>query len=339
MTGFAHLVGDRVRKWFDAQAEHVTVEFFEERDAQPLVPGAGYVRLWLAEGFLAKSVTWTNKHFPALYGGVTLSFAEQRTPFTRFTKPSGTFTAPGAYLDYQMTPLLPYNGGTLEVEAALYQASIQGPLAAAVSIAGSIASLVGPPLSMAATIADKVSDGMASVLNGQDQNPVLGLHRTLVAEGGGGLTLRSGHLVVVNAPRERIPGTLRMDGERLSAGGGQLTGFDYLILRIECRAERDELYFPQLQAMLSEATAAYLKGNEESFTEIRTRAIAEAVGSPDLTRQDSLRVARYVATQFEEIKRLGIVPTEEGGFDPIPANQLPGADEVADLTLADLLRA
>lgn len=338
MSGFARRVGDRVRRWFAANTEHVTVRFFPEPDAAPLVPGDGYVRLWLAEGFLAKAVSWGNHHFPALHGGVTLTFANQTTPFTRFTKPTATLAAPGAYLDYPMTSLLPFTGGTVEVEAALYRATVAGPLAAAVEVGNSLAALMGPPLSVAANIADKLSDGIAAVLGGQDEEPMLGLHHTLVAAGGGGQVLRPGHLVVVGAPPEQLPPDLRIEDGRLHGDAGLLTGFDYLVLRVECREQHDELRLPQLDELLRRATEEWLAGNEERFTELRTRAIADVVGGADLIHRDRFRLAKYVAARMDQAKELGAVPADTTGFDPLPVRYLPSAAEVADLTLADLLR-
>ena len=321
-----------------ANAEHVTCQFFPQPGAEPLVPGDGYVRLWLTEGFLAKALSWGNKHFPALHGGVTLTFANQATPFTRFTKPTATLNAPGAYFEYQMTPLLPFAGGTVEVEAALYQATVAGPLAAAVEIGGSIASLIGPPLSVAASIADKISTGLDTVLGAQNEQPILGLHHTLISAGGGGQTLRAGHLVVVNGAPEKVPASLRVEEGRLCTDSGLLKDFDYLVLRVECRTSHDELRFPHLEQVCERAWNEWASGNEERFKEIRTQAIAEAVGSPDLIARDRFRIAKYVSEQIDKVKELGAVPEEDSGFDPIPGRLLPGPEEVADLTLDDLLR-
>src|SRR5262249_58443991 len=83
-------------------------------------------------------------------------------------------------------PLLPFNGGTVEVEAALYKVSVAGPLAAAVELAGSLSTLLGPPLSAAATIADKISDGLDAVLTASGDRPVLAGHWSMQTAGGGG---------------------------------------------------------------------------------------------------------------------------------------------------------
>ena len=65
---------DRVTGWFNSNAQHVTVEFIPYPGGSPINAYQGYLRLWLAEGFLAKAATWGNKHFPVLHGGAALSY-------------------------------------------------------------------------------------------------------------------------------------------------------------------------------------------------------------------------------------------------------------------------
>jgi hypothetical protein len=195
----------RVRGWFDANASHVTVVFIPDPGAVPLPAYQGYLRLWLAEGFLAKSATWGNQHFPALHGGASLRFlGTEPTPFTTLTRPPGSWTVPGAQFDFPITPLLPFNGGTVEVEAALYQATVAGPLATAVGLIGNLASLMGPPLAVAAGIADKVSDGLDAILDAANDQPVLAVHWTMVAPGGSGHEVQPGHLVIVDVPPQQF---------------------------------------------------------------------------------------------------------------------------------------
>lgn len=156
---------NRVASWVDANAEHVTVRFIPDESGQPIHPHGGYLRLWLAEGFLARQTAWGAKQFPALHGGVSLSFlGGDRTTFTSFSRPPEGWTVPGAQLDFPITTLLPFTGGTVEVEAALYEASVDGPLGTAIELVSGLAALLGPPLSTAATVADKISDGLDAVL-------------------------------------------------------------------------------------------------------------------------------------------------------------------------------
>ncbi len=332
----------RATSWFDANAQHVTAEFIPDSGGSPVPAYGGYLRIWLAEGFLAKAATWGNKHFPVLHGGAALTFLGGTTPFTTFARPRGTLTTPGAQLDFQLPPLLPFNGGVVEVEASLYQASTAGPLVTALQIVGSFDTLLAPPLSIAATIAGKVADGVDTVL-GTDQ-PVLGVHWAMVAPGGGGNALRPGSLVVINKPRDALSGSLSIEknlGLCLDDGRGprQLSGLDYLVLRIDCRPDRDDWRFPELDELIREAGRAAIKGYAEMFRDCRTEAITRAWNSPDLTPDDRIRVATLVAEQIDASSKLGAVPGPDQSLEAVAAERLPAPDapELRNLTLRDLL--
>jgi hypothetical protein len=163
---FARRMWRRVQSWFVANAEHVSVVFIPADDAEPLLPHTGYVRLWVSEGFLAQQRTWGVDRFPALHGGVSLDVLGAPATFTIFARPPEAWAMPGAQLDFRITTLLPYTGGTVELEAALYQASSNGPLGTAVELISGLASLMGPPLATAAAVADKVSDGLKKASKG-----------------------------------------------------------------------------------------------------------------------------------------------------------------------------
>jgi hypothetical protein len=332
---------DRITRWFDANAEHVTLEFIADPGSSPVMPYAGYLRVWLAEGFLSKAATWGNKHFPVLHGGAALSFLGGATPFTTFGQPRGNWAIPGAQVDFQLTPLLPFNGGVVEVEAALYQASTTGPLVTALQIMGGFSTLLAPPLSVAATIAGKVADGLDTVL-GTDQ-PVLGVHWAMVAPGGGGNVLRPGSLAVIAKPRSALAGRLSIERQGLCLDDGhgprQLSGTDYLVVRIECRPERDDWRFPELDELIRAAGRAFIKGYEQEFSDLRDDAITRAWNSPDLTPSDRIRVAKLVADEIDALRDLHAVPGPDRSLELIAPDRLPAPDapELANLTLRDLL--
>ena len=155
----------RVASWVADNAEHVTLRFLPDETGSPVQPHAGYLRLWLAEGFLARQRVWGANQFPVLHGGVSLSvLGGDRTTFTTFSRPPDAWTVPGAQLDFPITALLPFAGGAVEVEAALYEARTDGPLGTAIELVSSLASLLGPPLATAAMVADKISTGLDTVL-------------------------------------------------------------------------------------------------------------------------------------------------------------------------------
>ena len=205
----------------------------------------------------------------------------------------------------------------------------------------------GPPQTLASLAAgfrgcaQEMMDGGANAVLGADQ-PVLAVHRAMLAAGGDGNVLRPGSLAVIAKPRDALGGTLSVQpdlGLCLDDGHGprQLTGVDYLVLRIECRAERDDWRFPELDSLIRAAGEAAINGYAETFRDRRTEAITRAWNSPDLTPVDRHRVAMLVAGDIDAARKLGAVPRQSLA-DAADA-RLPAADapEMRALKLTDLI--
>jgi hypothetical protein len=343
-NSFLRSTWKRIQGWFVANASQSTVVFLPDAGVESLPAYTGYVRLWLAEGFLAQQKAWAADQFPALHGGVSLSFlGNEPAAFASLSRPPEKWMVPGAQLDFPMTALLPFNGGTVEVEGALYKAATDSPIGTAIDVLGGIASLLGPPLAVAAVIADKLSDGLDAVLEASEVNPVLGVHWTLVSPGGGGNALTPGHLVVVGAPQGSLPGSLVIDDGRLrldtARGRVPLTERDYLVLRVECRAERDDWRLPELDGLIRSAGEAFILGQQEVYQSRRTEAIARAWNCADLIPTDRTRVALLVKEELDSLAALGAVPGDERTIGSIAPERLPTADDARldGLSLPQLL--
>ena len=335
---------DRVASWFVANGSHVTVCFIPDEGGAPVQPYAGYLRLWLAEGFLAQQRKWGADQFPALHGGVSLTFlGAEQAAFTTFSRPPEAWSVPGAQLDFPITTLLPFSGGVVEVEAALYEARVGGPLGTAIHLVSGLASLMGPPLSTALTVADKISDGLDAVLAAAGAEPVLALHATMVAPGAGSKALRPGHLAVLSAPEAELAGAPVIHEGRLHLHTGNShilpTGIDYLVVHVECRTERDDWRFPELDALIRSAGEALIRGHRETYQDLRTDAIARAWNSVDLTPTDRTRVALLVTDELDSLAQLGVVPGPQGALHEIAADRLPHRDDprLQGLTLNQLI--
>lgn len=341
---FGRRMWQLVREWFDKEAGHVTVAFLPDTGVTPIAPNQGYLRLWLSEGFLAKETSWSNKHFPVLHGGASLRFLGGEATFTTFERPPDAWKIPGAQLDFPITPLLPFGGGTVEVEAALYQATTGGPISTAVELLGGVAKLIGPPLATAANIADKVSDGLSAVLKATGDQPVLGVHYAMVSDGGIGAPVRSGHVAVIANDGKPLPGEPVIVAGRLhlTGAGGTVrpTGVDYLVVRVECRTERDDWRFPELDELVREAGAAIARGKTDVFKDLRGEIIARAFGSADLVPGDRQRVALLLKNELDKLQEFGIVAARDFSLAEA-AHRLPSRDDerLSGLTLEKLLAA
>jgi hypothetical protein len=323
------LMWQRIRSWFTKEAVQLTVAFLPDEESEPVRPYEGYLRIFFAEGFLARQREWGVAKFPALYGGVSLSFLGGTSTFTSFSRPPDYWMAPGAHQDYPMTELLPFSGGTVEVEAALYEATSEGPLGTAIGLIGGFAELLGPPLNFAAQVAEKVSQGLDQLLGASGTDPVLALHATMVSPGGGGRALRSGHLVVLAEPGLK---PVMKDG-RLHLDDKPATGVDYLVVRVECRTERDDWRFPELDAAIRAAGDAFLNGYRDVFEDKRKEAIVRAWNSPDLTPVDRKRAAMLVKEELDSLAHLGAMP-EERTWDRIVDELMRPADDPALATIS-----
>jgi hypothetical protein len=312
-------VWDMVRGWVDQNAaRYVYARVPAERtDApaaeDPMVPYASYLRLWLNEMYLSKSTAWGKAWFPAVHAEVQLAFGDQcPVTFARVVDPPGQQTG-GVQLNERLTELLPFNGGVVEVEAALLALPGRDYLATAVGVLKEFSALVVPPLGQALAVAAKISTGTRDLLGASQGGVHLGFHQAFASEGGGGgNVLRPGyHAVVLATPAQVDPDRLWVLGDRLhyAADGRQapapLQGHDYLLLRVEGRSERDDWRLRDIDEPMREAIMALSQGDATRAAAYRTVALAAAWRSPDLAVRDRRRVVAAVKEELAAVEEAG----------------------------------
>lgn len=339
MAGNAARLWTRVRRQFDAQAGHQHRVFFPQDDAAPLTPNDSYVRVWLSELFLAKEVAWGTERSPAVHASVRLLFGGM-SPQTFVTlaqppAPSGS----GVFEDYQLTELLPYRGASVELQASLYEILGKSNLRTAIDILTSFASLVTPPVSTALSIVDLVASGVEKVIDANAADPLLVLQGTLAAPGGGlANELRPGWLVVVHATEAELPASeLHIADGRLHRGGSRLTGFDYLVLRVEGRKERDDWRSPDLDQAISAAAYARVLGRMDEYERLRADALTKIFFSPDFTPVQRNQVAQAVKDELGSAEPGAAGAGELTVAAIVDRRGLPSRAQVSYLTLAELL--
>ena len=306
-------VWDHVKGWWAENARHhVYAAIPKERtdqdyDDAPLVPGGSYFRLWLSEMFLTKRVAGGREWFPAVHGEVRLQFGGEGASFSRVAQPPQGQLGEGVRLDYRLTELLPYNGGVVEIETALLGLKGADYLGTAIGVLQQFSSLISPPLGPAISLAQTLASGTRDLLSATQGTVHLGFHQELVSAGAGGAVLRPGYLAVILAePGQINPGHLFVRDSRLlcrPAAGQEprnLTGYDYMLLRVEGRKERDDWRLKNIQEPLTTAGQALLETppNTVKAAAYRTVALAAAWQSADLAQLDRRRVVEAIKAEL-----------------------------------------
>jgi hypothetical protein len=237
----------------------------------------------------------------------------------------------GVFRDYPITEWLPYQGQQVDLEAALYSVLGKNRLLTAIDILSDFASLVTPPISAALAVADRVVTGIEKVIRSNGADPVLQLHTSLTAPG---------WVIVVGATEDKLPrAELSMnDMGQLCRNGKQLTGYNYLVLRVESCRERDDWRTPDLDMVIAAALNARDNDDAEKVYKRRyDEALSKIYLSPDFTTGQRKKLAKAVK---EELDDTSYGAVSEGGMslaEIVTRRGLPDDSEVEFLTLDELI--
>jgi hypothetical protein len=312
-----------------------------EPGAARLVPDRSYVRISLRKISLAADRSWGADQFPAIKASVQLTFSKpnrlvpgmatlERQTFAILVKPS-VHGGPGVYEDYQITDWLPYQGQSIEIDAALYAFSGKNKLVTAIDVISEFASLVTPPVSAALAIADKVANGIEKVVKSNGTAPKLHMHKGLSVPG---------WLAVVNAPEDKVPHSeLGVDKEgRLLHNGRQLSGHHHLVVRVESCRERGDWRTPDLDLIIAAALHARdVERDELRYRKLREEALGKVYLSTDFTSVQRKKAAVAVMEELDDVEA-GAVGDGGATLAEIVARRgLPSDSQVESLTLDELI--
>lgn len=277
--------------------------------ADPLKPYRSYLRLWVSEMFLTKSRNWFTDFYPATHASVMLKFGEYGPViFSHVNQAPQQVLANGVLLNYAVTDLLPFNGGLVEIEASLLAMKGRNYLNSAIKMLQDFSSLVSAPVGMALNVAEKISAGMESLLNADDENKVhLPFHQTFTSANGGATALKPGYIAVIRATADQI------DINHLAVKDSQLfveqprqapqpfRKHDYFLLYLEGRAERDDWRIKSIEEAYDKAIAAWYEGDLEKAETYKRTAIAMALTAPELAHHDRRRAAQALQKEFDDL--------------------------------------
>lgn len=303
---------DRLTNWLAHNTEQLVFARIPDPDATTkMVADRAYFGIWLTHAFLERDVNWFHRQYAAVYVSARFDVAGTTTTLTKLAQPAEGMLGPGVWVNYPVTGLVPYRGGTVEMDAGLTALERTSYLGAAVDVLTSFSALIAPPLSEAISIAGRVTDGIEKVLDAGGEDIVLGLHQAFAAPGGGGdHELEPCYLALIKAESGELdPAELSVHESRLQVGAGDdarpLKGYSYMLFRIEARSERDDWRFERFNSLIAKAIEAHFAGEAERFDGYRNTVLAEILKSPDLTAPDRFRVARAVALELKEVTETG----------------------------------
>ena len=320
----------------NAIREHDAARYFYTRIAPdhvdtPYQAGAAeagrhYYQLWLREMYLKNDRTWFSTWYPAVHSLVSHKYGSQSLELPHV---AGSLNLQGVNektlnqsvrLSYPLTPLLPFHGGTVTIEAGLLAMQGDNYLNCALKVVGDFSSLLTlPQISLALDVAQKVAQGVSDLLDVSDGKMHLGFRQTFVGKGrSGGDELSSGYLAVILAPQDQIEqAQLGIKERRLRIGTSlavsrPYTEYTYMLFYIECLEERDDWdALSRIQEPFKRAIEALGNGDEEDAESFLRTAITAIRLSPDLTKADRTRVTLALKDAYKEAKDavLGVTAT------------------------------
>lgn len=340
-----------VKQWSHQNSErYIYTRIPAERtDAEisdaPLTPDGSYFRVWLSEMYLANSREWFTEWHPAVQASVNLRFGgEAPNTYSRIVRAPNEALARGVLMNYPLTELLPYRGGIVQIEAALMAfkgTSGTDYIGAALGLLENFGGLVSVPLGQAVQVAQAVNKGIDELIEAADGRVHLSLHQSLVSGTTATNTLRAGFLVVVLATANDLDvNKFTVRENRLLYNNKPLEGYDYILLQIEGRTERDDWQLSYIDDLMDKITNAYTY-NETDKAETFEQALKVAVfDSDDFTFQDKVRVLKAIRRRIEVLKQpffTGSESPRRGEVEEV-ARPAPAAEPEPTPSLNELVR-
>jgi hypothetical protein len=309
--------------------EQTRISTGAQTDFAELKPGEHYFRLLLVEMFLANDRKWLTDWFPVVHTAISFKFGDQQELLTNVAGESFLNRLgqqePGRVigLNYPVTPLFPFSGGTIELTSGLVAVAGGNDVLACLQILGSFSQLLlVPQLSAALAIAMPLADGVAKFVGATQNQMLLGLHQLWSGASGGANVLRAGHFVVIAADSKTItPQKLFVVDDELRYGNTietstPLTGYDYMLFRLERRDERDDWdSLTSIQKPYERAIEMLEAGNMEQAEAFIRAAKAAAFTAKELTAKvDRRRVIDQLEKAYQEA--LNLLGTGAAGAFP-----------------------
>jgi hypothetical protein len=313
---------DRFRKLFkEDQVKRVVEPFDEARSGEApvlVLPEVHYFRLRLVEMFITKK-TWLGKTwYPAVHGLVKATYAGADLELPSVADTSKLFeeqagTGDVVARNFQLTPLLPYRGGAVEILCGLFGMQGEDYLGKVIKVLSDFSSLLAvPQLSQALTVAGPLTAGVQDLFGAADGRMHLGHHDQWVSvidpDHPADNAFRSGYVAILRAEEGEVDrGALRVEDQQLrvvrNGDSSPYTERDHMLIHVEARTERPDLArLSTFWKPFKESIEALGDGEDEKAKALIRQAIATARTSDDLTDADRSRVTQRLKDLYLEAK-------------------------------------
>jgi hypothetical protein len=265
----------------------------------PFAANETYLRLWLTQARLSHSRKWFTEWHPVVHAAVARRYGKDRVEEQVAVIHPGAIpgfdgiAAAAVTLEKELTPLLPFPGGTMSLNAGLVAVKGDNSIRKLIDVIGGFGGLItATALATGTGIANQVIDGFETLFDLGGDVGTLAYDGTLALAGGGAArALAPGYLVVLEEPQ--APNSLWVrDGELMTwpaHGSPTRPACSYLLLRLESRTDRDDwLHLDEIEKPFLAA-----RGSADDVTRraLYQQAIIAARTSPDLHEADRCRVA------------------------------------------------
>jgi len=299
-------------EWCNKPATSYAVHWVDPKEVNPpytnvpIKADETYVRVTLVEMMLAKSTAWFHDVQPSVQGLTRCKFGDQTIEIPSLAAPDGKqFPQRAVLRNFRLLDLIPFRGNSIEITTALVSIAGDDKLANGIKALSNVASLFSPPLGSALTAAEKLRDSIA-MLAGDQSGVHLAYHNTFTAEPGGS-QLQSGYLAIVGAAAselENVTPFVTNDSLALrTANGPAPVGYDYMLLRFEVLANRDDMEnFSDIAAQRELAIASLLHDTPPVADLAYRTALSTILLHKGLTNADRRVVATALKTELDGLK-------------------------------------
>ena len=270
-----------------------------------------YIRIWLTEMFLRDNGSWFTKRYPLTYSLISLNAAGQSKEYANVSGKNKleikqTNLGQSVLVNYPMTPLLPFRGGTVEMDCGLVSMVASNIIQKFTGVVSDFAGKLGQAqISAGIDLAAAVAASVQDLLGAGDAVSKLYYHNAFAA-GSGGDPLTSGYILLSERPEGEIDaGTLWItpSGVRQGYDPASLSALrpqDYMLIRIEVRADRaDYRSFDYIKQPFDAALDAKDEGDDAKGRVLLAQARGAVNRSPDFTATDRKRIRAAIEAAYQ----------------------------------------